>query len=336
MSDKALNIPQTAAQPPFKVSRASHLVFSVKDLARSRDFYTRVLGLVVTDEDADHVFLKGTEERVHHSLVLQRTEGTPACVRAGFLVHEEADLDRAKAFFESRRLPAEFVQRPHQGRTLHALDASGTPIELTANLGNSERLDQHYEDLRGAGALRMDHYQITVPDPHKAASFYCDIGFRIVDWMTIEGEPFGVFLHSKDSMYDVVFIRRDGPALHHFAYVVQGIAEMIRACDVMGSIGLGDNVEFGPGRHDLGHSYYVYLLDPDGHRVELMPPAIYYGDAQDGPIARELAGVPHVTEAWGLPPRQSWMAHASHFEGADFTRIEKGPEPTLEAYLRMG
>ncbi|WOD14604.1 VOC family protein [Paraburkholderia kirstenboschensis] len=50
-----IQIPKTAQPAPFRVTRASHLTFSVSDLARSRDFYTEVVGLVVSDEDRDTI-----------------------------------------------------------------------------------------------------------------------------------------------------------------------------------------------------------------------------------------------------------------------------------------
>ena len=331
-----LEPPKTTQSPPFRITRASHLVYAVRDLSRSRDFYTEVLGLVVSDGDRDTLYLRGVEERVHHSLVLKRTDGAPACIRAGLLTDDEEDLEKAKFFFTQRGMRAEFVEVPHQARTLHTTDVAGTPLELYSKMTRAERLDQRFEALRGAGALRFDHYQITAPDIQEAASFYADLGFRIVDYMVVSGQPVGIFLHIKDTVYDVVFIRRPGPALHHYAYIVGGINDIIRACDLAGRLGYGEHVEFGPGRHSLGHSYYVYLLDPDRHRVELLPPPIYYGDADDGPVVHDLTGVPRVTESWGLPPRSSWLKNASLFEGTVCTGPPGGgPEPSLEAYLKM-
>ena len=55
-------IPKTNFNPPFNITRASHLVFTVRDLAASRDFYTEVMGLIVSDEDADTLWLRGVEE----------------------------------------------------------------------------------------------------------------------------------------------------------------------------------------------------------------------------------------------------------------------------------
>ena len=69
-----IQVPETTSSP-FRVTRASHLVYTVRDLSRSRDFYTKVLGLVVTDEDQEALYLRGVEERSHHSLVLKRTDG---------------------------------------------------------------------------------------------------------------------------------------------------------------------------------------------------------------------------------------------------------------------
>ncbi len=329
-------MPETPSQPPFEITRASHIAFTVRDLQRSRDFYTEVVGLVVSDEDRDTLYLRGVEERSHHSLVLKRTDGAPACVRTGLRVRNEEDLDKAKFFFELRGIKAKFVEAPFQSRTLHATDVSGTPIELCASMPRFERVDQRFEALRGAGALRFDHYQQTVPDVIQATAFYTSLGFRIVDYMVVGGEPVGVFLQAKESPYDVVVLRRTGPAIHHFAYIVNGIHEIIRACDIAGSLGLGDCVEYGPGRHSLGHSYYVYLLDPDGHRLELLPPPIYYGDADDGPIVHELIGTSRVTKSWGLPPRLNWFHNTSPFEGVEISSPPPGgPEPSLEAYLKM-
>jgi catechol 2,3-dioxygenase len=331
-----LQIPETPTSVPFRVTRASHIVYTVRDLARSREFYTEVLGLVVSDEDRDTLYLRGVEERTHHSLVLKRTDGVPACVRVGLRTFDDEDLEKAKHFFEKHGLEAEFVDVPYQSRTLYATDVTGARLELCSSMPRTERLDQTFHNLRGAGALRFDHYQITAPDIQEAARFYTGLGFRVVDYMVVSGQPVGIFLHIKDSLYDVVFIRRPGPALHHFAYVVNGINDIIRACDIAGSLGLGDNVEFGPGRHSLGHSYYVYLLDPDNHRIELMPPPLYYGDAEDGSVVQELTGISHVTEAWGLPPRLSWIKNASPFEGVELSgRPPSGPEPSLEAYLKL-
>jgi catechol 2,3-dioxygenase-like lactoylglutathione lyase family enzyme len=145
-----LQPPKSTESPPFRITRASHLVYTVRDLSRSREFYTEVLDLVVSDEDRNTLYLRGVEERVHHSLVLKRTDQTPACIRAGLRVEDEEDLEKAKFWFEQRGMPAEFVELPHQGRTLHTTDVAGTPLELYSTITRAERLDQRFETCAAA------------------------------------------------------------------------------------------------------------------------------------------------------------------------------------------
>ena len=330
-----MNVPQTNFTSPLRLRRASHAVFTSRDLAKSREFYTEVLGLLVSDEDRDTLYLRGLEERAHHSLVIKRSDAPPACLRVGMRVFEDEELDRVKHHFEGLGLPCSWADVPFQGRTLQTTDPVGSPLEIVSSMVQQPRRDMDVQLHRGAAARRFDHYQITVPDVAKAAGFYTSIGFRIADYMTIGDHPVGAFLHVKDSPYDIVFVERDGPAFHHYGYIITDIQAMLRACDTAGALGWGDHVEFGPGKHSLGHSYYVYLLDPDGHRIELLLPPILYMDGDDRPAIWDVTQFQRVTESWGLPPRQSWLSTRSRFPGAVLTRPDQiGNELSLERYLQ--
>jgi catechol 2,3-dioxygenase len=330
-----MSVPKTNLQPPFRFVRASHAIFTSRDLAKSRAFYTEVLGLLVSDEDKDTLYLRGLEERAHHSLTIKRTEDEPACVRVGMRVRDEEELERAEHTFQQRGLPCCWTDEPFQGRALHTVDVVGTPLEIVASMTHQPRRDTQVRVHKGAASRRFDHYQVTVPDVHKAAAFWTSLGFRIADYMTMGGRPVGVFLHVKDTPYDLVFLERDGPAFHHFGYIVPDIQSMLRACDTMGELGWGDGVEFGPGKHSVGHSYYVYLLDPDGHRVELLLPPIVYTDGDDPPAIFDVRTVKSPQVAWGLPPRASWFAHRSRFLDCEVTQPAGGSGDglTLEQYL---
>src|SRR5438132_12632585 len=106
-------IPRSAYPPPFNCTRASHAVLTVKDLGASRAFYVDALGFAVSDEDANTLYLRGIEEACHHSLVLKRTQDTPACERVGLRVYTEDDLEKAKAYFKRANLPAKWVEAAH-------------------------------------------------------------------------------------------------------------------------------------------------------------------------------------------------------------------------------
>jgi catechol 2,3-dioxygenase len=45
------------------------------------------------------------------------------------------------------------------------------------------------------------------------------------------------------------------------------------------------HIERGPGRHGVSHAFYLYLRDPDGHRVQICTSDYFTGDP-DHPVPR--------------------------------------------------
>ena len=45
-----MSLPEVNLYPDFNTLRLSHLTLNVKDIKKSKDFYTHILGLQVTDE----------------------------------------------------------------------------------------------------------------------------------------------------------------------------------------------------------------------------------------------------------------------------------------------
>ena len=330
-----MTLPQTNFDPPFNITRASHLVLTAQDLPASRDFYVQVVGLLVSDEDANTIYLRGVEERGHHSLTLKKTTGEPSCECIGMHVFDEVDLDKAKFHFDRTGVRSEFVPVPHQGRTLRFHDVMGTPVELCAIMPTQPRSHVQIHTHRGARALRMDHYQVLVPDVMKATKFYTDLGFRISDYLVVDGPgvTIGAFLHRKNNPWDIVFLHRSGPAFHHCGYVVESLYDLIRGLDTAGNIGFGECIEHGPGRHGHGHAYYAYIRDPDGHRTELLLPAIQMVDRYDEPVACPIEAN-SVGNRWGHPPPRSWFEETAPFTGVELVRPPVEGDPlTLEKYL---
>jgi catechol 2,3-dioxygenase len=175
-----MNVPQTNFNPPFRFRRASHAVFTSRDLAKSREFYTEVVGLLVSDEDRNTLYLRGLEERAHHSSVIKHSDEPSACHRVGMRVFEDEELDRAKHHFERLGLPCQWVDVPFQGRTLQTVDAVGTPLEIVATMTQRPRRDMDVQIHRGGAARRFDHYQITVPEVAKASTLRSDSALRII------------------------------------------------------------------------------------------------------------------------------------------------------------
>jgi catechol 2,3-dioxygenase len=315
-----MGLPPTSRNPAFRITRISHVVLSVTNLERSLDFYTNLIGLVVTETDDDVAYLRGVEESAHHSVVLRRSEHAHA-ERLGFRVATEDDLDAARVHFEQRGLTAHWADAPHQGRTLHATDIGGVAIELCVTMPTRPRRTLDFADFRGAAATRIDHAQVHVTDPGTYAAFYTELGFRISEYATASGTPsdplMGVFLARKGDMLDLVALVNRGPRLHHVAFTVHDASVTLPAvCDRAASLGLRDQIAYGPGRHGLAPQQFLYLLDPDGHRVELVSHAYQLLDPEIEPVGWALDDPRGVTQ-WGPDPPASWWEQASPFRGVE-------------------
>ena len=298
-----IQLPKPVYKPAFNVTRASHLVSRVRDLEASRAFYCDLLGMVVSDEDATTLWLRGLEEGCHHSLVLK--QGEPAAERVGMRVLTEEDLDLLQAHFAAAGFPTEWIEVPFQGRTLHTTDPAGTPLEFCATMQTRPRLFAHAERFHGACALRLDHFQIVTPKVRESLDFYNAMGFRLSEYV-VKGDSLEmIFLQRKGNPHDIVFANSSGPRLHHCAYQVPETHHLMHVCDLFVVGDKEGQVEFGPARHfSPGLARFLYLRDPDGHRIELFPSHYHTVDIEDEPL--EWEAPEFKIGGWTEPPDRWW------------------------------
>lgn len=307
-------VPAPNLYPPFHIVRLSHVVLGVTDLAASRAFYVDTLGLQVTDEDADQIYLRGLEERGHHSLILRRSDAADARLMA-FKVYDEGELDKAHDWFRQRGHRATWVERPYQGRTLRTQDCFGAPIEFYATMDRLPAIHQDYSLYRGVRPLRIDHANCFAPDVDKAVRFYTSLGFRVTEYTEDEssGHLWAAWLHRKGGVHDVAFTNGRGPRLHHVAYWVPSPLAIIDLCDLMACQGQVAQLERGPGRHGISNAFFLYVLDPDGHRVELYCCDYQTIDPDHEPIKWDLKD-PRRQTLWGAPAPRSWFENGTVFQ----------------------
>ncbi len=307
---------QPVFDPPFNVVRASHVALGVSDIKRSRAFYVDCLGLLVSDEGDGALYLRGVEERNHHSIVLRQARDSD--VRAlGFKLASEDDIDRAEAWFRRRNLPTAFVEVPFHGRTLQTADTLGMPLEFYARMDRAPLMLQKYGAHRGARIQRIDHINCFTPDVQASYDFYSELGFRLTEYSETDGadpQLWAVWLHRKGNVHDLAFTNGVGPRLHHIGVWNSNVLDIIHLCDVMATTGYLANMERGPGRHGISNAFFLYVRDPDGHRIELFTSDYLTVDPDHAPIRWSLTD-PQRQTLWGQPAPASWFEQGSAFSG---------------------
>lgn len=310
-------VPAPNLYPEFNIVRLSHVELVVRDLAASRAFYADTLGFQVTYEDSERLCFRGLEERGHHCIVLTRGD-EPSAQVLGFKVYSKADLDRAWGFFSARGLPVSWVERPHQGRTLRTSDPFGVPLEFYCEMEKLPAIHQQYKLYRGVRPLRIDHFNCFSIDVDASVAFYNELGFRVTEYTEDEETKklWAAWMHRKGGVHDMAFTNGTGPRLHHVAFWVPTPLAIIDLLDLMSTTGYLANIERGPGRHGISNAFFLYVRDPDGHRVEIYCSDYLTVDPDLEPIKWDLKD-PQRQTLWGAPAPRSWFEEGTLFAGVE-------------------
>lgn len=317
------------------IIRAGHAALRVTDLGRARAFYVDLLGFTETENRGGALYLRGLEETEHHSLILRLAPSAGASHLA-FKVASTEDLDHLETIARRADLPVRRVadgEEPGMGRGLRVQDPAGLPVEFYAAMERVGGMLRQFDHYRGPHIMRIDHFNCQVPDIEPAYEWYTTAwGFRCSEYTETEDSPprlWAAWLHRKQTVHDIALMNGTGPRLHHVGFWLPETVNVIRACDILAGAGMYAAIERGPGRHGISNALFVYLRDPDGHRIEL-----YTGDYltadPDRPPLRWSVNDPRRQTFWGHVAPRSWFDEASVVE--DITTGD--PRPIRDATLR--
>jgi catechol 2,3-dioxygenase len=198
-----------------------------------------------------------------------------------------------------------------------------------------DRKMQSYNEFVAGAPQRLDHYQCVTHDVQSATDFWTGLGMRMSEYTAKDDtdELWGTWMEVKGNTHDLVFTNGRGPRLHHFAYAVPDGSSLIHAADVAGALGFGDEIDRGPGRHGISNALFLYLRDPDQHRVELFNTHYQFIDLETPPIRWDVSN-PRRAQLWGMPASNRWFFEASEFpqEQVHEPLLKANPQ-TLEGYL---
>jgi 3,4-dihydroxyphenylacetate 2,3-dioxygenase len=301
-------------KPEFNVIRCAHAELIVTDLQRSRAFYVDTLGLIVSKETSDALYLRGYQERLHHSLVLRKGK-TAMLGHLSFRVESEEDLEKLAHFYTARGCPIIWTNdaEPGQGRALRVQDPLGFPVEFFYAMSQAEWYLQKFNQYRGPHIMRLDHFNIHTPDVTAGYEYYRALGFRCSEYTVADPPADGLWaawMYRRPSVHDVALTNGYGPRLHHVAFWLDDTNAICRACDILAASEFRTALERGPGRHGVSNAFFLYIRDPDGHRIELYTGDYYTGDPDFEPV-RWVLSDPQRATFWGSYAPPSWFSESS-------------------------
>ena len=140
----------------IQARKLGHIVLSVRNAARSRDFYTRTLGLRVSHEDLERgaVFLSFGRE--HHELALfqMATGAAPDAAQPGlhhmaWQLGSFAELQAAFRELKALGVPIESTIEHNVTRSIYFPDPDGNRVELYCDM-----VEHGFEAMQTMGPAR--------------------------------------------------------------------------------------------------------------------------------------------------------------------------------------
>lgn len=299
----------------FDIVKAGHVEFLVTDINDAKKFYVDTLGFKVTESDRTHVYLRGLEDRQHHCLTLTKSD-TPGVGHFAFRVADESGLRAIEKLVKAKGWYSRWIEsggERGQGRALMIEDGFGFPVEFYAKMAPEEWLLQRYQNYKGARVMRLDHFNIMLPDTASAYDWYVDsLGFGCTETTETEGqkpELWAAWLRRKHTCHDIALTTGKGPRVHHAGFTVSDRTSIMDAADLLAASGYLKSMERGPGRHGVSNAFFLYLRDPDGNRLELYTGDYMSADPDWVPIRWKLND-PQRQTFWGAPTPESWFNEA--------------------------
>jgi catechol-2,3-dioxygenase len=125
-----------------KVSGLGHVGIYVHDLMKLRDFYSRVMGLQIADEDLENrgmVFMSAHPEEEHHEFVLMKGRSGPDDAKViqqlSFKVETLAELREFYRVFKNEGVNIQRTVSHGNAFGMYAFDPEGNTIEVYYKTG---------------------------------------------------------------------------------------------------------------------------------------------------------------------------------------------------------
>ena len=140
----------------IQAKRLGHIVLNVRDAAKSKEFYTRTLGLRVAHEDLQRGTVFLSFGRTHHDLALfQMATGEPPDAKQPGLHHmawQLGDFEELQAAYRELKaigVPVESTVEHNVTRSVYFRDPDGNRVELFCDM-----VENGFETMRTLGPRR--------------------------------------------------------------------------------------------------------------------------------------------------------------------------------------
>ena len=311
-------------EPCHDIAHLGHVEILTDRFEESLDFFTRVYGLKLSARDGDSAYLRAWDDYEFHSMKLTRST-TTGVAHIGYRCESEAALQRrVQAISASGYLVHGWVEGDlGHGRAFRFEDPFGHVFEIywetnryTPPEGDRpalKNLASRYT-AQGAAPRRLDHLNLLASDVTAFRDFMqtC-LGSRVTEQIRLDnGRLGGCWFTINNKTYDLACTEEHGGGharLHHVTYATDTREDILRAADIF--LENGVHIETGPHKHAIQGTFFLYVWEPAGNRVELANAGARLILAPDWETVTWTETERKRGQAWGLKTIETFHTHGT-------------------------
>jgi len=313
-----------ATRPPLHdVAHLGHIELLTPEPDQSLWFFTEVLGLTENGREGNSVYLRTWDDYEHHTVKLTAHD-TSGIRRVGLRASSQAALEARVAAIEAAGLGISWKDGdPGIGPTYLFRDPDGHELELywetewytpPDSLKPSLKNQAQAYPARGVSVRRLDHVNYLGREVAPNGEFVRDVlGGRVTEQIMLDdGTISAQWHHFTNKGYDLVYTRDWTGAtgrLHHVAFAPDTREDILRAADIC--LDRGVFIETGPHKHAIQQTFFLYVYEPGGNRIELCNPVARLVLAPDWRTITWTEAERAKGQAWGLKTIDSFHTHGT-------------------------
>ena len=268
-------------EPIFDIAHLGHLELLTPKPEESLKFFLDVLGMTESGRSGDSVYLRGWDDYERYSLKLTASK-TSGMAHMAFRTRSPQALDRRAAALKGSGFDIGWTDGDlGHGRTFVCRDPDGHVVEIyydtewyQAPPDKRPALKNQAQRFpaRGVNVRRLDHLNCLAVDIKANRIFFEDyLGFRLTEQIVLnDGTEVGMWMTATNKSYDFAYTRDHTGTpgrFHHLTYALDSREEILRAADIF--LENGVYIETGPHKHAVQQTFFLYVYEPGGNRVEV-------------------------------------------------------------------
>lgn len=311
------------SEPSHDVAHLGHVEMYTDKFDESLDFFTRIYGLKLSGQDDKSAYLRAWDDYEYHSLKLTRHH-TTGVGHIGYRVASPEALERRVKVIEASGYKVHDWTEGDDGhgRSFRFEDPFGHVFELywdtvwyeAKEQAEKAALKNTASAFTGAAPRRLDHLNLLAQDVNEFRQFMetC-LGSRVTEMIQLDnGRTGGCWFTINNKTYDLACTEEHGGAngrLHHVTYATDQREDILRAADLF--LQNGVHIETGPHKHAIQGTFFLYVWEPAGNRVELANAGARLLLAPDWKPIVWTEADRKKGQAWGLKTIETFHTHGT-------------------------